>query len=412
MKKHEKYLETLKTFSDYVTIDEWAHKFAKIYPDEAKNTEESEKTAIRKLIKNITSLVSTGKWSDVLSIDRHTKPQKVKYITDDDKEKIAHKEANIDDGSKGVKSIKFESFMESIKLLPNDEDLPSRASYSYLENIGDIHGYKEFIAFEMAKKSKNVIDITQKLDYIKKIIDGNQKNLERLTNWLLDYIYWEHDFEGDAPESTINPELKKEYLFIAELPANNFIEKIDFLITEKEPSNEKSESVLCLKVIADYLQNKLKEEYFIYKEGYFFLNDEGYFHPDQLIHLDIMCDKFSTSNLRDEIKLTIGKIINRKTDNIKQNADMFFIYDYYNKRKAEDNTHCCILDIKFELTKYHGIEIEGIEEKLSYDECLTRYEEFKGLKASFYTVEKTITNKLKLMEEFIDKELYRYILFY
>jgi hypothetical protein len=33
MKIHEKYLEALKTFEDYVTVSEWAEKVGVMYPD-------------------------------------------------------------------------------------------------------------------------------------------------------------------------------------------------------------------------------------------------------------------------------------------------------------------------------------------------------------------------------------------
>lgn len=70
------------------------------------------------------------------------------------------------------------------------------------------------------------------------------------------------------------------------------------------------------------------------------------------------------------------------------------MYDYFKKRKEENNLTLCTLDIKCELTKYHGIKIEGFEERFSYDECLERYEEFKDLKASFIDGEKIISKKI------------------
>lgn len=40
MKIQEKYLEALKTFSDFVTISEWAIKFAEMNPDELERANE------------------------------------------------------------------------------------------------------------------------------------------------------------------------------------------------------------------------------------------------------------------------------------------------------------------------------------------------------------------------------------
>ncbi len=34
MKIQEKYLEALKTFTEFVTVSEWAIKFTEMYPDE------------------------------------------------------------------------------------------------------------------------------------------------------------------------------------------------------------------------------------------------------------------------------------------------------------------------------------------------------------------------------------------
>ncbi|MDX4026733.1 hypothetical protein Q6A73_08965 [Aliarcobacter skirrowii] len=48
MKKHEKYLEALKEFDDFVTIKEWAEKFKEKYPDDIDDKNENEKIIIRK----------------------------------------------------------------------------------------------------------------------------------------------------------------------------------------------------------------------------------------------------------------------------------------------------------------------------------------------------------------------------
>ncbi len=48
MKQHEKYLEILKKFDDFVTIKEWAIKFNEIYP---RNIEEDNTIKIRKIEK-------------------------------------------------------------------------------------------------------------------------------------------------------------------------------------------------------------------------------------------------------------------------------------------------------------------------------------------------------------------------
>lgn len=412
MKKHEKYLEALKEFDDFVTIKEWAEKFKEKYPDDIDDKNENEKIIIRKLVKNITSLVSTGKWSSMLLIDKSTKPQKIKYTTEEQKEDKTQN-IHVTQSTKEVKSVNFKLLIKGLQLQTDDYDLPNRDQYTNFETNGHACGYREYIAFEMAIRNKEVINITQKLDHIKNIIENNQESLKDYSDWILGIKYWEDEFEGEPPEFTVDSELKKEYLFIAEMPTNKFIEEIDFLATEKDLLNKKPEAFVHLKIIADYLQDKLLKEYHIYKDGYFFIHKYGYFDPDEAVDSNsIYKHDFSVFNLPDEKKLIIEKFINRKDDNMKKTADMFFMWDYYIKRKADDNLVFYTQDIKFELTKYHGIKIEGFEEKLTYDDCLDRYEELKNLNASFYTVEKRISDKIQLMEEFIDKKLYKFILFY
>lgn len=264
----------------------------------------------------------------------------------------------------------------------------------------------------MAIRNKDVLEITQKLDYVKKIVEDCE-SLKKFEDWLLGIIDWEDKYEGNSPEFIIDSELKKECIFNAKLPTTKFKEELDFLTAEKKFKNEKSEAVISLKIIADYLQEKLLNEYHIYKDGYYFINDGEYFDPEEVIGSDsIYKYDFNTYNLEDDIKLVIDKFINRKQNNMENTADMFFMYDYYRNRKANNDLDFYVTDLKFELTKYHGITINSLKQTFSYDDCLKRYEEFKDSKASFYTTEKTISEKIKIMEKFIDEKLYKYILFY
>lgn len=411
MKKHEKYLEVLKTFTDYVTIEEWANEYIKSYPADIKDEEKSEKEITRSIVKSITALVTTGKWSNMLLIDKSVKPQKIKYTTDTQRQSNS-KDINLSQSIKDVKSVKFEFLMQAIKHLDDDEDLPSRSKYTYFEKTASVSGYKEFIAFEMAIRNKDVIEITQKLDYLQSIIENDQL-LNNFRDWLLGIVSWEEEFDGEAPEDNMSAELKKEYMLIAELPITMFEETINSLGTAKELTNEKSEGTICFKIIADHLQAKLIDEYHIYKDGYYFITDGDYFDKDEVVDSGYMFkDNFNAYHLEDKMKLAIDKLINRKTDNLIQTADMFFMYDYYTVRETHCNLTLYVQDIKSELTKYHGIKIQGLDGTFKYDDCLERYEEFKGLQASFYEVEKTIVQKIELMKKFIDEKQYKYILFY
>ena len=75
MKIVEKYLEAIKTFTDYVTISEWAIKFSEMYPEELEKANEqasnqkNDTTGLREIAARISSNISSGKWAKELSID-------------------------------------------------------------------------------------------------------------------------------------------------------------------------------------------------------------------------------------------------------------------------------------------------------------------------------------------------------
>lgn len=102
MKIVEKYIEALKTFSDYVTISEWAVKFGEMYPEELEKANEqaaqqkNDTTGLRELAARISSNISSGKWSKELLIDDSERPKKVKYITKDQLEENIQKEIDED----------------------------------------------------------------------------------------------------------------------------------------------------------------------------------------------------------------------------------------------------------------------------------------------------------------------------
>lgn len=102
MRIHEKYLETLKTFTDFVTISEWAVKFGEMYPDELEKANEqatkqkNDTTGIRELAARISSRLSSGGFSDNVQIDDSERPKKVRYITKDQLEENIQKEIDED----------------------------------------------------------------------------------------------------------------------------------------------------------------------------------------------------------------------------------------------------------------------------------------------------------------------------
>lgn len=102
MKIHEKYLEALKTFDDFVTVSEWAERFTKLYPDDLERAEKqalnqkNDTTGLREIIRRISSLLSTGSYAGKVQIDDSEKPRKVKFITDDELAEQTQEEINED----------------------------------------------------------------------------------------------------------------------------------------------------------------------------------------------------------------------------------------------------------------------------------------------------------------------------
>lgn len=409
MKRHEQYLAVLKTFDDFVTTNEWAIKFNEIYPSK---TKDEYSVKIRKIDKSISSLLSTGKWANIILIDKNTKPKKIKYNTNETLNDDIDKNIILTNNPRGAKSINFKELMKAIEYLPDDYGLPQREEYSHFENNAHCVGYREYIAFEMAVRNPSVIDITKKLDYIDEIIE-KYTSLDNFKDWIRGIEDWEDKFEDKSPELTIDVKQKKEYISNANLPIDEFIKEIDFLDIEREHITKESQVIINLKIIADYLQNILVKKYCIYKDGYYFIKDTLEFDPDNVVDYDsFQKHDYNTYDLDEYKKSVTDRIVKSNKDNMKEIADMFFMYDYLKFRKEDNSTDLSILDIKCELTKYHGINIESFKEKFTYDECLERYEEFKNLEANFIEGEKTISNKIKYMIDFIDNEEYKFILFY
>ena len=87
MKIHEKYLEALKTFSDYTTVSEWAIKFSEMYPDELEKAnlqaqnQIRDTTGLREIAARISSRIATGGFTQQILIDDSERPKKIKYVS-------------------------------------------------------------------------------------------------------------------------------------------------------------------------------------------------------------------------------------------------------------------------------------------------------------------------------------------
>lgn len=87
----DKYLEALKTLSDWVIVSEWAKKFAELYPDEYAKAEEqarnqkNDTTGLREIAARISSRLSTGGFEDTVEIDDSERPRRVRYVSAEDR---------------------------------------------------------------------------------------------------------------------------------------------------------------------------------------------------------------------------------------------------------------------------------------------------------------------------------------
>ncbi len=351
--------------------------------------------------------------------------------------------------TKEVKKTKFTHLVEELKYL--DDDFPSRADSQYIGN-DTIKGiekitFLEFhscIIFEMAKRNEKVIEIIEKLNYLEKLTH-KYPYLQDSTNCLFKPIAEE---ETELP--TVTFELEEEYTTMAKLPilelkkqlsklidieySNNFIEPskrelnnltIDTIIDMDDSIYEKckfkdlskkttiDDGLLTygkLHIIIDYLQDTLKYEFFIYPNGYYKVNNESC--HEKLISKELLIEnEINLPEPNDEIRDKLIEFLKLKPTDIKAVADYFFMYDSNKKRINDGQKTLIAQDIKFALTKYHGIQIEGIKDVVPYEDCLKNYDIYKDLNASFDTVERAIRDKITLMENFIDNKYYRYLLF-
>ncbi len=101
MKINDKYIEALKTFTVFVTVQEWAQKVCELYPDLLEKAEKEaqaqkhDTTGLREIAARISSRLSAGNFKDVL-IDDSERPRKVKFLTSEEQQSYQEKELNDD----------------------------------------------------------------------------------------------------------------------------------------------------------------------------------------------------------------------------------------------------------------------------------------------------------------------------
>lgn len=101
MTKTKKYIEALKTFDDWVIVSEWAVRVGELYPDILKAANEqaanqaNDTTGLRELAARISSMLSTGGFSEV-EIDDSERPRKVRYVSEGQKQERIEEELEAD----------------------------------------------------------------------------------------------------------------------------------------------------------------------------------------------------------------------------------------------------------------------------------------------------------------------------
>ena len=200
MKIHEKYLEALKIFDDFITVSQWATKFGELYPDllekanrEAQN-QVNDTTGLRELSARISSRLSTGGFDGFVQIDTSERPRKIKYITKEEleentnhdieedlepltREEIEKKSENSMDINELYRLDEFRNIQKSFKKFFNlDFDLDHAKALLNKKDAGEHlpNNLQLLLRYHNGKKSnKNWkrFTIEEQISYIKKVIE-------------------------------------------------------------------------------------------------------------------------------------------------------------------------------------------------------------------------------------------------
>ncbi|WP_419782728.1 HNH endonuclease [Malaciobacter marinus] len=200
MKINEKYLESLKSFDDYVTVSEWAEKVGILYPDilekankEAQN-QKNATTGLREIAARIGSRLSTGGFDGFVKIDDTERPRRVKYISkeeldenttqdiEEDLEPLNRKE--IEKYSEDKMALKelyrldeFRNIQKAFKtFFKLDFELDHAKALLNKQDAGEHHpdNFQLILKYHNGKKSNNNwkrFTIKEQIEYIEKAIE-------------------------------------------------------------------------------------------------------------------------------------------------------------------------------------------------------------------------------------------------
>lgn len=200
MKIHEKYLEALKTFSDYTTVSEWAIKFSEMYPDELEKAnlqaqnQIRDTTGLREIAARISSRIATGGFTQQILIDDSERPKKIKYVSKE--EQTIYEQKEIEEDIEPIRRqdiinnatnqleifelyriTEFENIQKAFKqFFGLDFEIDHAEALLNSEKQGDHHpsNLQLLLKYHNGKKNKNSWDrfsFTEQEDYIKKSVD-------------------------------------------------------------------------------------------------------------------------------------------------------------------------------------------------------------------------------------------------
>jgi len=172
MKIHERYIEALKSFTEFVTVQEWAQKVCELYPDlfeKAEKEAQAQKqdtTGLREIAARISSRLSSGNFKDVI-IDDSERPRKMKFLTSEEQQSYQAKELNDD--------------IEPITRI----EIINRAKDKL--RISEIYRLDEFKNIQ--KAFKDFFDLDFELDHAQALLDREKQGIHHPDNmqFLLKY---------------------------------------------------------------------------------------------------------------------------------------------------------------------------------------------------------------------------------
>ena len=199
MKIHEKYLEALKTFTNFVTVSEWAEKFVEMFPEELEKAniqaqnQVRDTTGLREITARISSRIATGGFSQKILIDDTERPKKVKYLTKEELDNYEQRE--IEEDIEPIKRqdiinnatsklevyelyriTEFENIQKSFKQFFNlDFEIDHAEALLNNEKQGEHHpnNLQLLLKYHNGKKNKNSwnrFTFDEQVDYIKKSV--------------------------------------------------------------------------------------------------------------------------------------------------------------------------------------------------------------------------------------------------